>query len=911
MTFKTTKLRDAITFALVAGATAVAGTGVAFAQDADEQPTSQQATTLDRIEVTGSRIKRADIEGALPVVVIDRTAIEASGDVSVADFLRDTTFNSFGSYQSSSGSNWTGSTGINMRGLGEGRTLILIDGRRAPMGPNTAAGAFQDLNSIPLAAVERFEILSDGASAIYGSDALGGVVNIITRRDFEGIQISYGQGFPSEAGGDTQEGSILIGSAGDRGRLMAGVSYSNRDELYTRDRDFWMATRGSSVYSNNLLIADEDPTNEVYGWSPVAYMNHPEFGSAVPGDCTNGTNNFYTTGSGAGTRCQFDHKQQSANLTSLEILSTFVRGDHQINDDWMAFFNASVNRSESFGRYASVPSSPWPGNAIFLPVGSPNHPGNPDGYNAQYADQYDADNPYFMYHRFAALGPRDNNYENTAYDFTLGAEGTVGMFDVQAGVRYAESRAMNIGRNYVVAGLAQEQINNGNYNIYDPMNTPASVGNGMITTTARDMKTTLKEVFANVSFDLFEMAGGTSAAVLGAEYREDGYADIYDSLSEAGQVVGSSGNSAAGSRDLYAAYFEWLLPIVDRFEVNLAGRYDSYSDYGNDFSPKVSLRWQPLDTLTFRASYGEGFRAPGLALITTQPSFGALFVNHGPTCELQGITPPCETQITTYTIANPDLKSEQSEQFGLGVVWDATDWLNVGLDYYNIEITDSISSFSAAAVLNCLTGAGTLCPEGLSYFPSGTTVPNVGLGLGVTIDEATGGIVNGQAGYVNIGKVETEGYDLTVRTNFDLNNWGSMRNQLMVGYVSNYASNDARSIAGRPGYPRIRAGLTNQWSMNDWEFSWNISYIHRTQSQAFRTLLGSAQTDYGLPHHLPSYTLNDFQVTYRAPWNARISLGVQNAFDKGAVVDPYNEDFDSYLYNTWGRTPYFRYTQNF
>lgn len=325
MTLKTTKLRDAITFALVAGATAVTGTGVAFAQDSE-------ATTLDRIEVTGSRIKRAEIEGAVPVTVIDRAQLEATGDISVADFLRDTTFNSFGSYQSSSGSSWGGFTGVSMRGLGEGRTLILIDGRRAPVAP--MHGSAQDLNTIPMAAVERIEILSDGASAVYGSDALGGVINIITRKDFDGVEISYGQGFPTRQGGDTQEGHVVFGTAGDRGRILAGASYAKRDELYTRDRDFWMSTPGASVYSNNFWRpgVNDDGSFFFDGRAAMRGDIHPTFGAAVPGDCTDGTNLFYTSGSGFGTTCQYNHSMVSATATSVENKSAFIRGDYQIND---------------------------------------------------------------------------------------------------------------------------------------------------------------------------------------------------------------------------------------------------------------------------------------------------------------------------------------------------------------------------------------------------------------------------------------------------------------------------------------------------------------------------------------------------------------------------------------------------
>src|SRR5690554_2490948 len=348
MTLKTTKLRDAISFALVAGAAAVTGTGVAFAHDADEQATTQQATTLVRIEVTGSRIKRADIEGALPITVIDRVQLEASGDVSVADFLRDTTFNSFGSYQTTSGSSGAGASTISLRGLGSARTLILIDGRRAPNAPMLGQG--QDLNSIPMAAVERIEMLSDGASAVYGSDALGGVINIITRRDYEGMEYIIGAGRPTEAGGDTHEYSVVAGASGDRARILAGASMSERDVVYTRDRDYWYSALGQSIYSNNFASA---PSTGV-----AARLAHPEYGTAVPGLCTNGDDSdlFWLDGNNV---CQFNHSATSADLTSLKNTAVFTRGDVQINDDWLAYFSASATRVNTFGRYAPVPSSPW------------------------------------------------------------------------------------------------------------------------------------------------------------------------------------------------------------------------------------------------------------------------------------------------------------------------------------------------------------------------------------------------------------------------------------------------------------------------------------------------------------------------------------------------------------------------
>ncbi|MGN6704123.1 MAG: TonB-dependent receptor plug domain-containing protein, partial [Burkholderiaceae bacterium] len=255
------KLPQAIRFALLAGSVSLVA-GNAFAQDQtqDQQTTTdtqQKASTLEKIEVTGSRIKRAEVEGALPVTVITRKDIEVSGKTTVADLLQNSTFNSFGSNKPTSGSSAQSMSEMSLRGLGGGRSLVLIDGRRAPLSPQFSE-AGSDLNSIPLSAVERVEILSDGASAIYGADAIGGVVNIITRKDFNGVEMTVGVG-DGNYGGDTEEGSVLMGTSSDRGRLLGGVSYNNREIAYVRDKPWMKGLVGPSTNANNYYTPITNP----------------------------------------------------------------------------------------------------------------------------------------------------------------------------------------------------------------------------------------------------------------------------------------------------------------------------------------------------------------------------------------------------------------------------------------------------------------------------------------------------------------------------------------------------------------------------------------------------------------------------------------------------------------------------
>ncbi len=893
-TLRNNPLAKAIRFALIGGAASVVAVPAFAADEAAAEEEGEQ-----RIEVTGSRIKRSDIEGALPVSVIDREQIELSGEISVADLLRNTTFNSFGSFRPQSGSSAQSFAELSLRGLGGGRTLILIDGRRAPVSPDTGVG--QDLNSIPLAAVERVEILTDGASAIYGTDAIAGVVNIITRKDFEGVEAMIGMGSPEWEGGDTEEGSVMFGASSDKARLIGGFSKNNRDIIFQKDRPW--SSGGVSSYSNALYSAIAAP-GTLYGWRAGGTISNPTYGNTVPGfDCDSPSNpGFFTNGAtGAAERCFYDFTFVAADEAQYGTEALFLRGEYEINENWTTYMNSSVAHVESFGRYAPVPSSPWPGGSIFLPVGSPNHPAVLDpaaGYNAAV--------PYFMRHRFAALGNRDTLIDKNTYSAMWGAEGTIGDLSLDFGGRISDSQFIELGRNYVVGGLAQEAISSGRYNVQDPFNNPRDVMDAMIATINRDSRSVVREFYVNASLDLFEMAGGTSAIAFGAETREEEYQDIYDSLQSSGQIVGSAGNSAGGGRDVNAAYFEAVMPFFDGFEASVAARYDEYSDYGSDTSPKVSVRWQVLDSLTLRASWGEGFRAPTLDIVTAQPAFSADGISDPATCLANGLPAGCQMQITAYSLANPNLTSEQSEQYSMGLAWEATSWLNMTVDYYNIMIDGRIAAVSSGTIADCLLGTTTNCPSGLSYLDPNANPPVPSAGLGVARDPVTQEIIYAQRGSVNLGTLETNGVDLNVVTKFDFGGAGRLTNDLSISYANEYLVDGADQI-GLAGYPQFRAILANTWAFDDFSFALNINHIDETASS-------DPNGDYGYATTVPAWTTYDVQANWNAPWNGKLTVGIDNVTGEEPALDPLNvsgRGYDQGLYDAYGKNTYVRYTQTF
>jgi len=844
------------------------------------QASAEDATqTLDRIQVTGSRISRADIEGAVPVTVIDRATIDASGKVSVSDLLRDATFSSFGNFRPQSGSSAQAVADVDLRGIGSDRTLVLIDGRRAPYAPSTGTNA--DLNTIPLAAVERIEILSDGASALYGSDAIGGVVNIILRRDYEGAEVRYGKGVPKVTGGDTEEASVVFGTSSDRGSLLLGASMNSRGMVFTRDQ-IGGDVRGGSLYGNNFYFESAtDPGEE------------GDAGGALTGYACDDPN-FWRNGA----NCVFDFNAVAANEASVKNKSLFARGSWRINDDWSVYTAASYSGADSFGRYAPTPG------VLFVAEGTPNDPVPGDGLGA------------FVYHRYAAAGNRDNFVDNSVVDFNLGFtwQATDNLY-VDFGLRRSNAKFKEIGRGYIVTPLAEAAAADGSYNLFDPFGNPEEVLKGFTATIGRDGKYDIEELYANATLDLFEMGGGASVLAFGAEYRDEDYADIYDSLSEAGVVAGSSGNSSAGQRQVYAAYAEWLFPVLENFDFTLAARYDHYSDYGSDVSPKVSVRWQPLDNLTFRASAGEGFRAPPLTYIHSQRAFSAEQVQDYRTCLSMGYIPAqcggdanndniadgpededaVSYQIDSYSSGNATLESENSKQYSIGVAWDATDWLNLTLDYYRVEIEDRIRLIEYQELVN-FDNAGMPLPPGTSV-----------------LRRANGSVREINTAYANEGDLETSGLDFNLRTRFDLDGAGRLENWLQVSRVLDYTVTDGETVKDRLGWvtaPDTRASLRNTWNLGGFTANWNVNHIGDQQNPgtvpAFGFLAGGANTRVG------SYTTHDLSASYRAPWDGTITLGVNNVGDRYPELVGYdNRPWNFYLYDAYGRTVYFRYSQKF
>jgi iron complex outermembrane receptor protein len=360
---------------------------------------------------------------------------------------------------------------------------------------------------------------------------------------------------------------------------------------------------------------------------------------------------------------------------------------------------------------------------------------------------------------------------------------------------------------------------------------------------------------------------------------------------------------------MYSAYAEWLLPFTSKFEADLAARYDNYDDFGNSFVPKVSLRFQPLDNLTFRASYGEGFRAPPLSIKNQLPAFSADRVVDTATAASWGVASGGALQINALRVGTFGLLPEESKQWSAGVVYDPANWVSLKLDYYNIHITNKISFISAQAVVN-RTGLGQYLPDNLY----------------VTRDPTDDAIIEVRAGYTNEGFYKATGFDFNTVTKFDLGRFGALHNNLMVSYIGKSESgglSGSTDFAGTNGSPRWRAVLVNQWQKGDFSLAWTLNAMQQTNSYYTELLAEygySCQDTVDFGYERPGmgnpckrlWLTHDLSASLKTSWGGKFTIGAINLTNKKPPSDaaygvPY---YNGELYPGYGREVYFRYTQN-
>ncbi len=628
--------------------------------------TPANASAPQRIEITGSAIKRIDAETPVPVEVVTRAQIERIGATSINELIKSiAVIDIFDQGELASNSpGGSGTARVRLRGLGDSQTLVLINGRRVPSNPlqdASGAGAAFDTNQIPVSAIERVEILKDGGSAIYGADAVAGVVNFILKRDYRGAsgKISWGQSSRSD-GEETQAGVTAgFGDLGsDRFNILATLDVFKRDPILRKDREI-----SRSVDFRRFGPAENFPNLD--GRSSFALegnilnANGTLSGQTVrPCPPENFTNNA----------CRYDFNASLLTAyNGADRISSLVAGHWQASDAVLVFARAiGSQRKDHFEAH------PVPDNFVL-----------PDG--RRYAG------------RFIQGGPRITDRKSEFLNLEAGFEATFGSIDVKAGLSRGVAKTTNTDTNYFernAYNVATQGVPaTGTPPTIDPtvLTNSEAVIQALRVSPVRKGEATLDLADALVSGELFKLPGGMVRYATGINLWKEDLVDQPDPLQVAGLVVGSIQQSAvAADREAYAGFVELQLPITRTLEGQIALRYDHY-DTASRSSPKVALKWQAVPGLAVRGSYSESFKMPTLKQLYANAGQGAINLTEAQ-CTAMGLPAGCNgLPAFRLTGSNPALEPELGKTYNLGLLAEAGP-VSASLDVWQIDKRGNITT---------------------------------------------------------------------------------------------------------------------------------------------------------------------------------------------------------------------------
>ncbi len=910
----------------------------------------ESADNVEEVVITGSRIKRDSLNSAAQVTTITSEDIAASSGLITADVLQQTIYNSFGSISPTAGNSAMSNATINMRGLGSARTLVLMDGRRMPGSPHLGGSGAANINMIPTIAIERIEILADGASSVYGSDAIAGVVNVITKKGIDGMEMNFRRGDRDRDDGEENAVSFIYGATNDKGYITLTVEHDERDEIYLKDRWYTMATAedrngdgvidlynetyGLSWYSRNLadpVTGDimATPTCPGSADNPTDGWWGPNFGGAAFGQ---GPTSTPSNGGAPRGICGFawaDIMVADAATFRDSITSNF---EYAITDDLNLYSRVNFIRNESTGRFAP-PAARYPG----IPVGDPANP-------------YDQE--ITGYWRWTEIGNRGMHFVDTAMDAVM--ELTYSINDdveVTYGKQINKFYGTDIGRYYLsYAGLGY------NINYGEPFGSEAGAAAMSATTLVEYTNHYEKQDVVLQVDNVADMAGGSVSVLVGIENITNEYSAEYDKHSENSLVGGSAGNSGFGYREIDSVFAEVLLPVMDNLEVTASFRRDDYSDVGEADSFKVGALWVPVDGTTVKLNFGEGFRAPTMDDLYGATTFSANSATDYTACQASG-TPfdQCSSkQVSTLIKANPNLGAESSESFTFSVEQDigaligALEGLSVRFDYFDITVLDAISSLSTQDVLwNDFIGGSALSNNVTFYDSAGIagdgTAAGAPVGTGTVGGACPAGAAyvkregndpaiylirscgNGRvdyigAGFTNVGETQVVGHDIFVNYTRDVGP-GVMNIGFDYTAMDEYngdaftGSSKKVNSVGFPGTPETRNNLSLSYTWDKYSVALTRRHIGDYRLNSVPGNDASGNPDGSIVKSggtQDEYDALDLQVRADLGKYGTLTYGMFNVEDKDPLPDRV-QNYETYLslYGNQGKISYLKWNVKF
>jgi iron complex outermembrane receptor protein len=862
------------------------------------------AQVLEPVVITGSHLQSQALEGALPVQVISRTDILRSGATTAAQLLGQVSINQpFKTEAMAVGSYGPAAfAGANLRGLGESGTLVLVNGRRIAQHAGTN-GTATDLNAIPLAAVERVEILKDGASAIYGADAVGGVINFILRRDYEGVDLQLDLSRTSQGGGGNKALSLTAGGGlGDSGIHWTGsFSWQKEQALAARQRSF---SKSADVPGLINVLS--------YGTWPAGVSDSAgNFYSPSYPDCRPPYTVADPEGSGY---CLFDYAASVDLLPAVDRLNGFLRADGTLSTAWHWYAEGMASRITQ--RMVSSPAyvsgmDPATGAAIYptLSAASPYYPGSWAAANGVSGD-------LTLDWRMVDQGPRGDRHQGDQQRWLAGLQGQWDVWSVDTAVSSSQHRLVSaMTQGYYRVTDVQSLLDAG---VLNPFGTQSAAAQTQLDTASlRDryswMKTGTQSMDVKASRAFGALPGGPVALALGGEWRRETLSIAYSSDVIACVISGGvcGGFDLNQGRNVAALFGELSLPFAKDWEAQLALRHDRYGVGGKATTPKVALRWRMAPQVAWRASLGRGFIAPSLEQLYAPPVFetaaGGPF-DDSARCATTGDQNDCRVEFSALRGGSRQLSPETSRQLGLGLVLGNSKRWSASVDAWAIQRNHKIDYVPAGTIFSDLplyealgyvtryepgnTPAGTTCLVG----PDGPVCPIQ--------------YVDGQ--YRNLGRQKTAGVDLTYQWRSQRTAWGTwtlgadgtwvQQFKTQLSTVSAYVDQLGRYTLSQP-VPRWRHSLQANLTEGDWSWTLGQRYV-------------ASYLDYNpdptlyADRRVSAAIVWDAQVAYRLNETAGITWGVRNLLDTDPPASRQQNSFqvgyDPHFADPRGRILYLR-----
>jgi iron complex outermembrane receptor protein len=870
----------------VVAAIALALSGPAWSQTLPNEEIDE-AAELGKIEITGSRIKRLEVEGPAPVIVVTREEIDKMGYQTFQEVLDGLTQNTGGSFNQSFVFGFTpGASAIQLRGFAPGYALILLDGRRLPVYPLSIGGVanFVDTSNIPTALIERIEILTDGASAIYGSDAISGVINIITRKDFEGLDVQLRYSDTFDGGYQTNRTQVIAGTSSAKTSIQVIAEHFENDELLARDRDF-VATDianprgnysvgGASFIDFNFNIVQAPGCGTEAG--PLGGLGIPD--QTIP---------FITA---TDTWCAFDRAQFRQLFPENERIFGQFRVDHQLTPDVSLFARMGFVQADTF---TMLEPNFYGGSVLFGGASAtPIVPNSSGGLVSPGAANFPAGAtaPGVFVRRLIEFGPRTSDIETITWGALAGAEGFFDNgWEWEVGFQYNLQDVTSRRPNIILSALENEIANNG-LDLFQPI--PQDVVDNLRYTATTDGRSTSLTYDLSLTGDTpVELPGGPLAFAVIYDFQRETFEDIRDPITIIGDNF-DGGSSGAGSRDHYGIGLELGLPVLPTLNLGAAIRWDEYQDaslVGNAVSPRFTVGFRPTDTLLLRGSWGESFRAPDLQRLfgATTRAFQTLIDT--PRCIADGGTGPgdpsvlsCTQQVQAVRLligANEALEEEEGENLNLGVVWEPIDGLSTSLDWYDIELEGIVATPTAQFILDQCGFFGNFC-DNITRDPAGTL---------------QGGLISANA--QNLSLQSIQGLDFTFQYRQDTARFGNFATGVGVTWVDSLETqfdetSPATENVGLFSVPEYRANLTTDWTYGNHGATIRVSWIDEMPGV---NASPDATGEVPKSQFTEDYLTVNAQYRYGFGRWGNLVVGVNNVFDEDPADDPTQNSFPFFI----------------